>query len=293
MRFRHHTWLRAFLFACVAAAPCAPPTAAEERRMEEVVVTPGRLEQRRTDVAETVSVITQRDVRQSAARTVDDLLRQVPGFSLFRRSSSLVAHPTTQGVSLRGIGPSGVSRTLVLLDGIPLNDPFGGWVYWSRVPMESVERIEVVRGGGSGVWGNAALGGVIHVLTERPRDRALRLTAQGGSRETWRVDGGVSERAGPVGVQLGGSAFDTGGYPVVQAGQRGAIDEDAASRNGSFRGRLEYEAAPGAELHLDGSFFAEDRENGTPLTRNETDIGTAGAGGRIVSADGSEWLVGA
>ena len=70
----------------------------------------------------------------SPALTLDDFLRRVPGFTLFRRTSSLVAHPTAQGVSLRGVGPSGASRSLVLADGIPLNDPFGGWVYWSRVP---------------------------------------------------------------------------------------------------------------------------------------------------------------
>ena len=65
--------------------------------------------------------------------SLDDRLRDIPGFSLLRRSSSLVAHPTTQGVSLRGIGSSGASRTLVLWDGIPVNDPFGGWVYWTRL----------------------------------------------------------------------------------------------------------------------------------------------------------------
>ena len=74
------------------------------------------------------------------------MLRLVPTFSLFRRTSSLAAHPTTQGVSLRGIGPSGVSRTLVMIDGVPFNDPFGGWVYWTRVPLDNVDRVEVVDG---------------------------------------------------------------------------------------------------------------------------------------------------
>ena len=62
------------------------------------------------------------------------MLRQVPGFSLFRRTTSRAANPTTQGVSLRGLGASGASRALVLSDGFPLNDPFGGWVYWDRAP---------------------------------------------------------------------------------------------------------------------------------------------------------------
>src|SRR3970282_883507 len=100
-----------------------------------------------------VTVLTRDDVRQSAAQTVDDLLRQVPGFSLFRRTSSVVAHPTAQGLSLRGLGPGGTSRALVLLDGVPVNDPFGGWVYWSRVPLQAIEQIEGVPRAGSGAWG--------------------------------------------------------------------------------------------------------------------------------------------
>ena len=94
-----------------------------------------------------VNVISQQDFTQSGAFALDDVLRQVPGFSLFRRSGSRTSNPTTMGVSMRGVGASGASRALVLLDGIPLNDPFGGWVYWSRVPRSAVERVEVSRGG--------------------------------------------------------------------------------------------------------------------------------------------------
>ena len=112
----------------VSAAAAVIETPETPARLEPVVVSAGRVEQALQDVPANVTVLTREDIERSAARTVDDLLRQIPGFSLFRRSSSLVANPTTQGVSLRGIGPSGVSRTLVLLDGIPLNDPFGGWV---------------------------------------------------------------------------------------------------------------------------------------------------------------------
>jgi outer membrane receptor for ferrienterochelin and colicin len=96
-------------------------------RLEPVAVTVTRMEQKADEAPASVTVLTD-DIEHSAAQTLDDLLRQVPGFSLFRRSSSLVTHPTTQGVSLRGIGPSGASRALVLVDGVPANDAFGGWV---------------------------------------------------------------------------------------------------------------------------------------------------------------------
>ena len=149
----------------VAAEPPDEPSTSDLH--EEVVVSAGRIDQKFEDVAANVTILTRKDIDQSAAQTLDDFLRRVPGFSLFRRSSSLVAHPTTQGISLRGISPSGVSRTLTLVDGVPANDPFGGWVYWSRIPLETVERVEIMRGGGSNIWGNYALGGVINVVTRR------------------------------------------------------------------------------------------------------------------------------
>ena len=108
---------------------------------EQLIVTATRSEQRIADVPASVSLVTNEQIEQSPAVVADDVLRQVPTFSLFRRTSSLAANPTAQGVSLRGIGPSGVSRTLVLLDDIPFNDPFGGWVYWTRVRDER-RRIE-------------------------------------------------------------------------------------------------------------------------------------------------------
>src|SRR6059036_753672 len=127
----------ALLASLLAVSPAAAQPPDDPTRFEPVVVTVTRIEQKAGDAPASVTVLTRDDIRLSASQTVDDLLRQVPGFSLFRRSSSLVTHPTTQGLSLRGIGPSGTSRALVLVDGVPANDAFGGWVYWSRIPMQS------------------------------------------------------------------------------------------------------------------------------------------------------------
>jgi iron complex outermembrane receptor protein len=258
-------------------------------RLEPVIVSAGRVEQSLGDVPANVTVLTREDIERSPARTLDDLLRQIPGFSLFRRSSSLVANPTTQGVSLRGIGPSGVSRTLVLLDGIPLNDPFGGWVYWSKLPLESVERIEVVRGGGSALYGNYALGGVINVVTQKPEATEMQGKLDGGTRDT--VDANLAAHLdrGPLGLSLRGQVFTTGGYPVVQENQRGAVDVDADSRHQTFIGRLHYAPAPDTSLALSGSYFNEDRGNGTRLQENATEAGYFAAAGRTRSGDGSDW----
>lgn len=273
------------------APPVSPAKeeAEEVIRLEPVVVSASRVEQKLRDVPANVTVITSEEIKQSPARTVDDLLRRVPGFSLFRRSSSLVTHPTTQGVSLRGIGPSGVSRTLVLLDGVPLNDPFGGWVYWSKVPLESIERIEVTRGGGSGVYGNYALGGVINIVTRKPEARVTQAKLDLGTRNTVDADLLASHVMGPWGVSLEGSFFRTDGYKVVREDQRGAVDINADSSHETFNGRVEYNPSLSSSLFLAGNFFHEDRGNGTPLQTNSTEAGYVATGGRLKTADGSDW----
>lgn len=272
----------------------AQSASSEERstapvRLEPVVVSAGRLEQALPDVPANVTVLTRDDIERSAARTLDDLLRQIPGFSLFRRSSSLVAHPTTQGVSLRGIGPSGVSRTLVLLDGVPLNDPFGGWVYWSKVPLESIERVEVVRGGGSALYGNYALGGVINIVTRRPAASGVQGKIDVGNRETVDANLQTDYVTDPVALSLWGRMFSTGGFPIVNEEQRGDVDIEADLHHQTFIGRVEHSFAPDTSAFLTGSYFHEDRGNGTPLQENSTAAGYLAAGGRLRSGDGSDW----
>ena len=188
---------------------------------EAVTVTATRGERRSGDVPASVSLLDRQEIKQSPALVADDVLRQIPTFSLFRRTSSLASHPTAQGVSLRGIGPSGDSRTLVLVDGVPVNDPFGGWVYWSRVPLESTDRIEVVDGSSSSLYGNYAMGGVINFVTSPATPKTLDVKAQYGSRNTPKVDFVGSHVWGKAGVTVDGNVFDTDGYAIVRASERG------------------------------------------------------------------------
>jgi outer membrane receptor for ferrienterochelin and colicin len=133
---------------------------------ERVTIT--QSESRIEETPESIVVISQKELGTTAAQAVDDKLRQIPGFTLFRRSGSRTANPTTQGVSLRGTGPSGASRALVLIDGVPLNDPFGGWVYWGRIPSEAISQVEVLRGPAGDLYGSSAVGGVVSVVSKKP-----------------------------------------------------------------------------------------------------------------------------
>jgi outer membrane receptor protein involved in Fe transport len=259
------------------------------QRLAPVVVTPSRIEQRASDVPGSVTVIGGDAIRDAPQQTVDDILRQVPSFSLFRRSSSLVTHPTAQGVSLRGIGPSGASRALVLHDGVPINDPFGGWVQWLRIPHLGVEQIEVMRGGGSALWGNGALGGVIHVLSRRPTENSLTFDASVGSFDTTRFDLLGTGVHGPVRVSIEGMKFDTDGYFIVKKSRRGRIDQPADSHSGLGQARVETVLSPDVTLFGTFGYFAEQRNNGTPLQENDTELGSLSTGGTVRTADGSVW----
>jgi iron complex outermembrane recepter protein len=243
---------------------------------EQVTVTPTRSEQQLGTIPASVSVITQEEIQRRPAIVPDDLLRQLPEFSLFRRSSSLSAHPTSQGVSLRGIGPSGVSRSLVLLDGVPINDPFGGWVYWTALPMESAERIEVVNGASSSLYGSYAMGGVLNVVTRKPQRRSLDLKTQYGSRNSPKVDVRASDVWGKVGVSLDGSAFDTDGYANVLPSLRGRVDRNVAVQFGQVSLKADYNPNDQLQAFVRTGYFHEERHNGKvttvgPLTEEMND----------------------
>ena len=232
---------------------------------ETVVVTAARREQALGDAVSLVSVVDAEDLNGSPALVLDDHLRRIPGFSLFRRSNSLSSHPTTRGVSLRGIGPSGTSRSLVLFDGIPLNDPFGGWVYWNRIPTLALQQVEVARGAASQLYGSSALGGVLQLRPLEPGPGRLAVMAEIGNRETYDVSALASERKGDWGYLVSGRAFETGGFFIVSEEERGAVDTPARVEFQNLLGRVEYKRA-----HAGVNLFREERNNGTRIQENNS-----------------------
>ncbi|HEY7680231.1 MAG TPA: TonB-dependent receptor, partial [Terriglobia bacterium] len=239
---------------------------------ENVTVTATRLPVPAVTAVADVEIMTGDDLREMPYQSLDDGLRTFPEFSLFRRSSSLVAHPTTQGVSLRGIGPSGVSRSLVLVDGVPLNDAFGGWVYWDRIPLLSLQQVEVAKGSGSSLYGNYALGGVVQLIKRVPQPATFEALFQGGSRNSLKADVYASHRHGPWGFSATGSFFDFDGYTLVAKAQRGAVDIPAFSQHQAMRFQTEWAPAGGSWMaSLEGGLLNEERGNGTPLQNNDTD----------------------
>jgi outer membrane receptor protein involved in Fe transport len=155
-----------------------------------------------------------------------------------------------------------VSRTLVLLDGVPFNDPFGGWVHWTRVPVEAADRVEIVEGVTSALYGNYAMGGVINVRTAPPARRQLSFKTQYGNRNTPQLDVVASDVMGRLGIVVNGSAFDTEGYPTVAADERGVVDTKAAVNYANLGVKLQYELSPRMRAFFRGGYFRENRDNG-------------------------------
>jgi len=265
---------------------------------EAVNVTSSRSDVARADPTVTVTVIPASELLSAAAVSIDDALKMVPGFTLFRRTSSRVSNPTAQGVSLRGLGGTGASRSLVLANGIPLNDAFGGWVYWDKVPQAAIERIEVQRGSGTDLYGADAVGGVVQILTVRPGRPLARALLEGGNMDTGRVSlFGGSRSSGWV-YSAGGQWFTTGGYTPVAVEQdaglapRGPVDAKLASEHTSALVTLGYQAANGWRADATGSVFDEDRLNGTRVQINSTASrslsvdASGGVGGGLLSVRG-------
>lgn len=170
---------------------------------------------------------------------LDAALEQVPGLSLFRRSTSNYANPTTQGISLRAIAPSGAGRALVLLDGVPMNDPFGGWVIWTALPPEDIGSAEIVRGAGAGPYGAGALTGTI-LLNERDSENGIAIAdASAGTLGTYRAAASGGDALGNVNLFGSISGERSDGWIPVRPPQRGAADKHLWFDGGSASLRAE------------------------------------------------------
>ncbi len=250
---------------------------------EQVTITATRTPTRISETAASVVAVGAEDLKSTAAATLDDALRQVAGFSLFRRSGSRTANPTTQGVSLRGLGASGASRAVVLADGIPLNDPFGGWVYWNRVPRESISQVEILRGGASHLYGSGALGGVVSISTKSINTNSLSFTSAYGNETTPNASLFLGGKKRDWRASLATEVFSTRGYVLVSPAERGLVDIRAGSRNVATTIKVERWFGQNQHIFGTGSFFGESRENGTPLQTNRTRVRQFSFGGQVAS----------
>ncbi|MGH9740629.1 MAG: TonB-dependent receptor [Candidatus Acidiferrales bacterium] len=225
------------------------------------------------------------DIKLSAANvnaipalTLADKLRQVPGFSLFRRTSSANANPTTMGLSLRGLGANGASRALVLEDGIPLNDPFGSWVYWDRVPEAAVQSVEVDEEGASSLYGSEAMGGVVQFLTRKAQPAGLTVDTSYGNMNTQNLSLSAGGQLGKWYSTISGEASQSDGYFLAPAQYRGDVDTRSRNNHGDVDLTVGRKIGKGSDVFASGSYFDDARNNGTVGQRNEIRLGQGALG---------------
>lgn len=246
------------------AAP--PPGTASDEQHEDVVVSATRSERSAADVPVSATVIPKREIEESPVHTTDDLLRVVPGLLLPSTPSS-VLYPTSDTISMRGLGGN---RVLVLLDGFPLNDPFSGYIPWSRVPVQSIQRVEVVRGGAASLYGNYAMGGVVNLLAVPADEEHLSAETAYGSYNTRKVDASYNHLlSASTGIGVDVSTFDTDGYFRTPASDRGAIDTPFSSRSRVFGLRFDHASEAGLTTFARASYSRNVLSNGTMLSGDD------------------------
>lgn len=222
---------------------------------------------------ETLAEWSREDIQQAAPRTIDEMLAREPSFSLYRRQSSVFGNPTSAGVSLRNTGATAASRTLVLLDGIPQNDPFGGWVYWARYDAAALDSIRIVPSSRAAVWGNQSPAGVIQMNGNAPFEERHAMRVGGGSQGTisgstiHQMSNGEKTRS----VSFSAFGLHTDGFYALPPSQRGAVDRRLETDLWGTDVKFAWLAAPGFTVEPMVSYYTEDRCNGTELSENSTE----------------------
>ena len=212
--------------------------------------------------------ISRRQIEQSPSHELDQLLKQIPGLQLFRRSDARSGHPTSQGITLRALGGNASSRALLVLDGVPQADPFGGWINWPAYDPQDLAGIRVVRGGGSVANGPGALAGTIEMTSRSDAGVSGELDA--GSRDSLEARGRLGVDVGRGLLSISARDERSDGFTPVTASTRGPADEPAPYSEWSGRARWVTLVGSDTELQASIDAFHDWRTRGTAFTANRT-----------------------
>lgn len=234
---------------------------------QEIVVTGHGLDAPPGEAAYAVAEIDRERLTQSASGRFEDALRDAAGAAQFRRADSRSAHPTAQGITLRGLGGNASSRALLLLDGVPQADPFGGWVPFPAYLPDRLASVRITRGGGSGYHGAGALAGTIELTSADAAPLGpLALTGFYGSRESVDLVATGGAKLGAGSLTLAGQFARGDGFVPIVAEDRGPADRAAPYRQASLALRSVFPVGETVELQANLSGFSDERDRGTDFT---------------------------
>jgi outer membrane receptor protein involved in Fe transport len=242
--------MKTALFALPALLAGALPAMADEADSTGIIVTAARGTALK-DMDVSASVLSARDVQTAPAISTDQIINHIPGiFTLNQPAAAL--HPTGDTFSIRGFGTTTNVNTLVMLDGLPMNDPYFRVVDWNQVAKGQIESIEVIRGGGAtSLWGNMAMGGIVNIVSKTPQAGHMDLDLSAGSYRTYSATANAGIGIAP-GVVAGITASDTtsDGYNKTPAAYRNPYMTATSSRNLNLGGSLHADLAPDAKVFV-------------------------------------------
>ena len=246
-----------------------------------VVVSATRSPMDARNVAANLSVLSSDQIRASPARETQDLLREISGVELPRMSSDVGS--TTQLLAMRGADEG---RALVLMDGVPLNDVWGEWIDWSRAPKSFIDRVEVLEGGGSHLYGNGAMGGVVSLFTRTIAPGDYRIAVDGGMRDAKHVFGGFGTAlTNALSLSLMGDYGDGGGYRLLATPGAGPVDLPSNAARGNGVARFEYAPSSDVSAYVGAQYFHDDRRVEGRLGRTTRTDASGTFGLTVGSAD--------
>ena len=269
--------MRPFAFLLAVPLPfITPPVLAQEsealvaRGDEKTVVVHGDPLPPRDESTWSKS-LDENDLEMQASGRLESAVGDLGGLE-FRRSDARSAHPTSQGLTLRGLGGNAASRVLVLLDGVPQADPFGGWVSWPGYDALPLSSVTLERGGGTGEHGSGALAGTLFLTTRRPTDIVdFGGEFLAGSRKSLVSRAHVAFPTGPVRHVVSASGETSDGFVPTAPEQRGPVDEAAPYDHAGAAWRSEASLGKALNLSASGRAFFDRRTRGVPFTENTND----------------------
>ncbi|WP_308517242.1 TonB-dependent receptor [Sphingomonas flavescens] len=232
-----------------------------------IVITGQGLRPGETNGASIVTIDKDR-IAQSASGRLEDVLRDVAGLQSFRRSDSRSSHATNQSITLRGLGGNASSRALLLVDGVPQADPFGGWISFPAYSTDRIGLIRVTRGGGSGYYGPGALAGTVEIESAVPTEGLSTLGGVAyGSRDSVDLRASVGAASDSRFWTISGAYARGDGFVPITSATRGPADRAAPYRQVSATARFVQTLGP-TELQANVSAFFDRRDRGVAFTTN-------------------------
>jgi len=248
-----------------AVAVCSSVYANEVVDLGDVSVTATRTERKVIDVPASIEVITQKEIKNSIAQSADELLKEVSGLDV-KHSMGAVTSGTSNKVVMRGFGGTTEGRVLLLIDGVPMNDLYGGDIEWNRIPVSTIQRIEIVKGATSALYGSGAMGGVINIITKNPTSESKSdVTLSYGSMNTKIASLSTMGKVGKVGYVLSGDRTTSDGYNPETPVNTKSYTRDKGTERNNFNGKLTYDLDETSSMFLSGSYYDNQTTGTLPI----------------------------